>query len=124
MGRSNGAGDGGGLPAQNRNREIGKEPGEDEPLKTQPEPPAQPKRAEPVAGGPDRSAAEQNQADQQPPASATGPSVRKDVTGRWGTLPPKVQEMLLFEDAKLPPKYRRLIEQCYRKAAQESSEPK
>lgn len=48
---------------------------------------------------------------------------RKDTSGRWGVLPPKVQE--IFQNLgpdQFPAKYQRLLEEYYRKAARKKEE--
>lgn len=121
MGSGSGSsGSGEGLDGS-ENREIDREQGEgeDEPLRTQPRTEQSAGDKEPESARPDRDQEIQEGAKTQPPGSDTSHYLREDVAGRWGTLPSKVQEMLLqFESSRIPPKYRRLIEAYYRKVSE------
>lgn len=72
---------------------------------------------EPRDGREDRQDPEQREG-KSPPPSETGRFENEDVTGRWGNLPPKVAEMFqqLGPEA-FPVKYRKLLDQYYKKAA-------
>lgn len=107
-----------------KNREREREP-DPKDLQYQGEPEPQPQGEEqPQDGRPDESEPEQSDQQRQPPPSETDHFEREDTTGRWGNLPPKVAEMLqnLGPD-QFPAKYKKLIEEYYRKSAEEKQQP-
>lgn len=55
-------------------------------------------------------------------AAAKAKFERDDVAGRWGTLPGKVEEMLQqLSNDQFPERYKKLIEQYYRKSRKTAS---
>jgi hypothetical protein len=57
-----------------------------------------------------------------PPSPPPEKTEHPDVTGRWGVLPPKLQnEILNFNVDTLPEKYRKWLEEYYKRVNRESS---
>ncbi|MBI4881265.1 MAG: hypothetical protein HY812_16645 [Planctomycetes bacterium] len=97
--------------------ERGKDP-EPEELKPQGQPaeakPADQPREDPHAA--DREPEDASSRGKLPPAE-TGKFEREDLSGRWGVLPPKIAEMFQnLSPDQFPPRYRKLIEEYFRKA--------
>ncbi|MBL8767745.1 MAG: hypothetical protein JNL94_10290 [Planctomycetes bacterium] len=102
-------------PQQNAEREKDKDP---QNLKEQGQPKDQQKgEQKPEDGQPDKGKGEQREDGMKPPPSETEKHEREDTRGRWGNLPPKVQEQI---DARsydrIPAKYRRILDEYYRKS--------
>ena len=123
-----GSGGGGGGEPSPPSRPLDSEGAEDQDLQQQPEKrgpkPGDDKqgRDEPKDGGPDRTEPERNDGTRKPDGE-TGVFERKDTSGRWGELAPKVQEMLRqYGDDQLPPRYRRLIERYYKLEAKRAKD--
>lgn len=100
---------------QNQQREKDKDP---QNLKDQGTPKDQQKdQQQPKDGQPEQSKGEQKDEGMKPPPSETEKHEREDTRGRWGNLPPKVQEQI---DARsydrIPAKYRRILDEYYRKS--------
>lgn len=102
---------------QNQEREKDKEPKD---LKEQGQPKPQDQKSgeqKPEDGDPKQGKGEQRDEGMKPPPSETEKHEREDTRGRWGNLPPKVQEQI---DARsydrIPAKYRRILDEYYRKS--------
>ncbi|MBK6941825.1 MAG: hypothetical protein IPH13_16735 [Planctomycetes bacterium] len=102
---------------QNQEREKDREP---ENLKEQGQPKPQDQsqgERKPEDGEPEKGKGEQRDEGMKPPPSETEKHEREDTRGRWGNLPPKVQEQI---DARsydrIPAKYRRILDEYYRKS--------
>jgi len=96
----------------------GRDGSEDQPLRQQPEK-KEPKPGEEKQGDPKDDASDRTEPEQadgrRKPDGDTAAFERKDTSGDWGKLPPKVQELLRqYSDDQLPPRYRRLIESYYK----------
>ena len=74
-------------------------------------------RDEPKDGKPDDRSPEQRQAGDKPPPEKDPERVkREDLSGRWGILPPKIQQDILnFNIDYFPQKYRKWLEDYYRR---------
>ncbi len=73
------------------------------------------KSGQPKDGGPDKSKPDQQKADGVDPPSEKEKYQRENVAGRWGVLPPKVQEMFQkLSQNEFPDRYRELLLQYYR----------
>jgi hypothetical protein len=88
----------------------------DEQKKDEPEP----KGGEPKSGRPKpEDSAEQRPATRPPPLGPTGDFERKDLSGRWGMLPPKEAEELQRRNADdFPQRYRRWMELYFQRVNQ------
>jgi hypothetical protein len=106
---------------QQQEQERGRDPEVDQ-LKQQGQKPQQPEPQNQQTGAerpedarPEDDPGRQEKGGERPP-SETGEFQREDVSGRWGNLPPKVQESVpqrTFE--RFPEKYRRVIIEYYRR---------
>jgi hypothetical protein len=89
-------------------------------LKEQGEQKPCPDGKQPDSPEPDRSKGEQKDEGAKPPDAETEKHERDDTRGRWGNLPPKVQEQI---DARsydrIPAKYRRILDEYYRKSGKD-----
>jgi hypothetical protein len=95
--------------------------GEVDELKPQGEKPQgeQPQEGEqkPESGKPDDATPQKEDETGQKPPDEKGAFEREDVSGRWGVLPGKVEEMFKkLSSERFPDRYRKLIEQYYRKS--------
>jgi hypothetical protein len=74
------------------------------------------KGGDPKSPKPDKGNPDQRDANRPPPDSPTGEFERKNTSGRWGMLPPKVAEDLQRRDAEeFPQRYRRWMELYFRR---------
>ncbi len=84
--------------------------------KPQPKPQS---KGDPKDGQPDHSQGEQEKADRNKPPGEKGNFQRDDTTGRWGVLPQKEAELLQsLSQQQFPEKYRKLLNDFYRRANQ------
>jgi len=74
---------------------------------------------EPKDGRPESGEGEQEVGAKRPPGE-TGEFQQEDVSGRWGSLPPKAQNSISPASwERMPEKYRRIIEDYYRRSNEE-----
>jgi hypothetical protein len=73
----------------------------------------------PKDGGASQDPPKQEQARTPPPGTDPEDARHRDTSGRWGLLPPKVQEEILNSNVDdFPAKYRKWLEEYYRRAAE------
>jgi len=74
---------------------------------------------QPKDGGRSRDDPNQEEARTRPPSADSEKARHTDASGRWGLLPPKVQEEILNSNVEdFPQKYRKWLEEYYRRAAE------
>lgn len=99
---------------QENEQRSGQEDGE---LKENPQEESQSseKEGEPEGGKPDQSPGKQDRNSLPPPKDPENPN-HPDVSGRWGVLPPKIQDDILnFNIENFPQKYRKWLEEYYKR---------